>query len=162
MGWGNRTPVINCCSPTFCNTCSLCLAGQTKWSHIRRHHSLITSLLIVSPQVCVVCSFPYNVQITSPFFFYQNPPPPSVEAPVSIRGGWEPELIVILQTEALLANCSSLPWELKWPPYILYAFHRYGSVLESDSELCGFAPRRLFSQWIVGSIYIFKSRVIRV
>lgn len=49
------------------------------------------------------------------YFFYQHPPPPSVEAPVSIRGGWEPKLIVILQTEALLVQCSSPPWELKRP-----------------------------------------------
>lgn len=158
---------MNCCSPTFWNTCSLCLVGQTKWSHIRRHHCLITSLLTVSPQVCVVCSYPYNMQVTSPIFFYQNPPPPSVEASVSIRGGWEPRLIVIQQTEALLVNCSSPPWELKWPPHIWYlysGFHRYAdsSVFQSDSELCNFAPRRLFSQWIVGSVSILKSRVISV
>lgn len=69
MWWGNMNPMINDCSQTFWNTCSLCPVGQAKWSHIRRHHSLITSLLSVSPQVCVVCSFPNNGHVTSPIFF---------------------------------------------------------------------------------------------
>lgn len=77
-----------------------------------------------------------------------------MEAPVSIRGGWEPKLIVILQTEALLVNCSSPPWELKWTLifHMHSGFHRYedGSVFPPDSELCGFAPRRLFTQWFSG------------
>lgn len=48
--------------------------------------------------------------------------------------------------------------------YLYSGFHRYadGSVFQSDSELCNFAPRRLFSQWVVGSVSLLKSRVISV
>lgn len=63
-----------------------------------------------SPLHCSFCLYNHlDMQAGDLTFFHQTPSPLPVEAPVSIRRNRVAKLIVILQTEALLANGSSPP-----------------------------------------------------
>lgn len=63
-----------------------------------------------SPLHCSFCLYNHlDMQAGDLTFFHQTPSPLPVEAPVSIRRNRVAKLIVILQTEALLANWSSPP-----------------------------------------------------